>query len=75
MKRRVGVIGAAVVCALLGVQAGTGSASAVAGGRGVPGSAAVAATDDPAGFPYVGSAGAEAGSGTRPAGRAPGGTR
>ncbi|MFE0772303.1 FG-GAP-like repeat-containing protein [Streptomyces sp. NPDC058861] len=71
-KRRFGVIGTAVVCALLGVQAGTGSAGAVVDGEETPGPGAVTAAADsapgPAGFPYVGSAAARTGSGTRAAG-------
>ncbi|MEU3054912.1 FG-GAP-like repeat-containing protein [Streptomyces griseus] len=61
MKRRFGLIGAAVVCALLGLQAGIGNASAITGGE-AGASEAVAVTADsadsgggPAGFPYVSS--------------------
>ncbi|MGW1237300.1 FG-GAP-like repeat-containing protein [Streptomyces californicus] len=60
-KRRFGVIGTAVVCALLGMQAGTGSASAAVSGVEAPGPATVtgsaASAPGPAGFPYVASAG------------------
>ncbi len=59
-KRRFGVIGTAVVCALLGMQAGTGSASAAVSGVEAPGPATVtgsaASAPGPAGFPYVASA-------------------
>lgn len=67
MKRRFGIIGTAVVCALLGLQAGTGSASAVVGGEAAVVAAGAETSGGPAGFPYVGSAAAQPDDGTRAA--------
>lgn len=67
MKRRFGIIGTAVVCALLGLQAGTGSASAVMGGEAAAVAAGAETSGGPAGFPYVGSVAAQPDDGTRAA--------
>ncbi|MES9509413.1 hypothetical protein ABWJ92_23855 [Streptomyces sp. NPDC000609] len=70
MKRRSGVVGIAVVCALLGLQAGTGSASAIVGGEAEASEAVVATAGSaggPAGFPYVSSVAAQPDDGTRAA--------
>ncbi|MFF4168787.1 FG-GAP-like repeat-containing protein [Streptomyces sp. NPDC001744] len=60
MKKRFGVVGTAALCALLGLQTGSGSASEMAGGE-VPAAApsTTGTSGGPTGFPYVGSAAAQ----------------
>ncbi|MEV8225316.1 FG-GAP-like repeat-containing protein [Streptomyces sp. NPDC079167] len=65
MKRPVGIISAAVVCALLGLQAGTGSASAVVGEEGPAPVASTADARGRTGLPAVSSVAARPDGGTR----------